>query len=77
MISEEEGLRDDLPRCLPGQVFVINQNSHQLRDGQCGVGLQGELKQSCTGNTQGVPTSLSCMATSDDCESIKEKYASQ
>ena len=23
MISEEEGLRDDLPRCLPGQVFFI------------------------------------------------------
>lgn len=44
MISEEEGLRDDLPRCLPGQVFVINQNPHQLRDGQCGVGLQDEFK---------------------------------
>ena len=66
MISEEESLCDDLPRCLPGQVFLIKQNTHQFRDGQCRVSLRLDFINLCT-TPQSVLTSLTCIATSDDC----------
>lgn len=45
MIGEKECVRDDVPRCLPGQVFFIKQNAHQFRNSQCGVGLRNGLNQ--------------------------------
>lgn len=67
MISEEERLRDDLPRSVPGQIFLIKQNTHQFKDSQCGVSLRNELKQNCSTVPDSALTSLSCIATSDNC----------
>lgn len=48
MVGVEESVRDDLPCLVPRKLFLVNKNAHQLRNGECGVGL----RISCSVKTQ-------------------------
>lgn len=34
MVREEERVSDDIPRFRPGHIFLVDEDSHQLRDSQ-------------------------------------------
>ena len=39
MVGVEEGVGDDVPRCVPGEVFVVDKDTHQFGDSERRVGL--------------------------------------
>ena len=40
MVGEEERVGDDVPGDIPRKVFLVEEDAHQLGDGECRVGLQ-------------------------------------
>lgn len=48
MVREEEGIRDNPPRRVPGQVFFVKQKTHQLRNGQRRVSLYKDFNTIAT-----------------------------
>ena len=49
MICIEESIGDNWPRHVPGEVFIINQYTHQFRDSQGGMRLE---EQFCNDNNE-------------------------
>ena len=40
MVREEEGVGDDVPGGVPVEVFLVEEDAHELGDGEGGVGLR-------------------------------------
>lgn len=45
VVCVEERFGDNLPRVVPGEIFFVNQNTHEFWNGQCGVCLVGALNR--------------------------------
>ena len=43
MVSVEEDVGNNRPGLVPGQVFFVDEDSHQLRDGEGRMGLSKHL----------------------------------
>lgn len=47
MIGEEESLRDNIPSSIPWHIFLINEESHELRNSERWVRLQQSEPLEC------------------------------
>lgn len=71
VVCEEERPGDDVPGGLPWDVFLIKEDAHELRDRKSGVGLVNMLAVR-TEDNQPIRTSLSWIATSEECVRSKQ-----
>jgi hypothetical protein len=49
VVREEERVRDDAPGNVPREIFLVEQDAHQLGHRERGVGLQSRISASRTG----------------------------